>query len=126
MSWATRRAFHAGTASDSTSAQVSGSRCRRSRASAISCIAVTGDDAEGDGEGFGGVGGDLRAALAAEGLVGQQCLAAPGGDAGLRGGGVHDGPLVGDQQLVAIAPADLAVGVGEEVEQRLGAQVVQA
>ena len=83
-------------------------------------------DAQGDGEGFGGVGGDLGAALPAQRLVGQQRFAAPGGDTGLGGGGMDDGPLVGDEQLVPRGLAFATVGVGEEVEQRLGAQVVQA
>ncbi len=85
-----------------------------------------GCDAEGDGEGFGGVGGDLGAALAAERLVGQQRFAAPGGDTGLGGGGMHDGPLVGDEELVPGGGAFGEVVGGEEVEQRLGAQVFQA
>ena len=83
-------------------------------------------DTQCDGQGFGGVGRDLRAALATQRLVGQQRFAAPGGHAGLGGGGMDDGPLVGDEQLVACSLAFASVGVGEEVEQRLGAQVVEA
>ncbi len=52
-------------------------------------------DAEGDGQRFGGVGRDLRAALAAERLVGQEGFAAPGGHAGLGGGGVQRRPTGG-------------------------------
>ena len=115
---ATWRPFQAGTSRVATRFQVSGRRWRSSRASVISCLAVTGETPQGDGEGFGGVGGDLGAALPAERLVGQQCFAAPGGDTGLGGGGMHDGPLVGDQQLVAGGGAFALVGVGEEVEQR--------
>ena len=100
MRTATWRPFQAGTSRAATRFQVSGRRWRSSRASVISCFAVTGCDPQGDGEGFGGVGRDLRAALATERLVGQECFAAPGGDTGLGGGGMHDGPLVGDEQLV--------------------------
>ena len=82
-------------------------------------------DPQGDGEGFGGVGGDLGAALAAQRLVGQEGFAAPGGDTGLGGGGVEHGPLVGDEQLVPGGCAFAVVGVGEEVEQRFGVEVLE-
>ena len=73
-----------------------------------------GCDAEGDRQWLGGVGGDLGAAVAAEGLVGeqgreQQGVATPGGHAGLggrRGAGPPTGARSGASPARPRGPGD--------------------
>ena len=63
----------------------------------------TRGDAEGEAEGFGCERGHRGGAVAAERLVGVQVrVAAPGGGAGVGGGGVQDAPLVGELELVEV------------------------
>ena len=86
---------------------------------------VRGDPEDG-GELFAGERGHRRGAVPTQGLrrsqTGrQQGGAAPGGD--VLEGGVEDGPLVGQHQLVACRDAFAVVGLGQGGQDRGGVEV---
>ena len=84
-----------------------------------------GGDAEGEAEGFGCERGHRGGAVTAERLVGVQvAVAAPGGGAGVGGGGVQDAPLVGELELVEVGLAAGSFVVAQGGEQRVGSEVV--
>ena len=129
VAWATWRACHGlDLRGVSTSRQIRGSRCCRSRASAISRIPAAVEMPSVAASGFGGERGDRRGALAAQGLVHTQHAgqggAAPGGDAGVRGRGVPDAPLGGEPELAPLAGADVELALFEHREELVVVEVL--
>ena len=123
VAWAILRAFHGATLSASTAAQIRGSRCWRSRASANNCspVRVETPSAAANGSGVNaatsGVPSPPRAA-SSRAQAGQAGVG-PGHEPRLGGGRVQHTPLGRGPQLGSASLAFPDLGVGGEVEQPL-------
>ena len=101
--WATRRARQSGMSNVWARRQVCGSRCTRSRASAISVIAVPVGTPRARPRGSGANAATAGVPSPPSDSSASRCaVAAPDGGAGVGGGGVQDAPLVGELELVEL------------------------
>ncbi len=124
VAWAILRAFHGATASASTAAQIRGSRCWRSRASANNCNPVRVDTPSAAANGSGRERRHQRCPLPTQGCLlvraqARESGVGPGHKPRLLGRGMQHTPPGGGPQL---GPSGLPfpdLGVGGEVEQPL-------